>query len=77
MATTLPRAADRFTDSILESWDNASCWLETAAKGLSETDAEALHALCDESDEGYTAAEAEVLEFVRSRATEIQAKRRV
>ncbi len=64
MITT--EAADRFVDGISVSWDNRDCYEATAEKGLSETDEDSLRALCDETDEDYKTAEAEVLAFVRS-----------
>jgi hypothetical protein len=75
--TPMTTVADRFTDEIQETWDNADCYLDTAEKGLSETDAETLAAYCDESGDDYATAEAEVMAFVRRRAAEIRRKQNV
>ncbi len=64
---TMTTAADQFTDAILTTWDSRDPYEATAARGLSETDAAALHDLCAETGEDYAAAEAEVLAFVRAR----------
>lgn len=58
-------AADRFTDSVLESWDSFDCYESTLRLGLSDTDSDALWKMCQESGDNYTAAESEVLAWIR------------
>ncbi len=60
-------AADRFTDTILASWDNRDCWEQTAAKGLAVPDQDELRDICKETGDDYVEAERQVLEFVRER----------
>lgn len=60
-------AANQFIDGIATAWDHRDCYTQTAASGLSETDAAALRSLCDTTGEEYETAEREVMEFVRAK----------
>lgn len=62
-------AASRFLDEVMVSWDSSEPWENTAALGLSDVDSDALRTYCDESDEDYAEAEAEVLSFVRRKVS--------
>jgi len=66
MASTT-KAAERFMSGILVAWDHRDCYAQTAAKGLSETDADMLRVYCDETGDDYAEAEAEVMAFVRAK----------
>lgn len=57
-------AASKFIESALVAWDSRDPWEQTAAKGLADVDADALHALCEDAGEEYDDAEAEVMAFV-------------
>jgi len=60
-------AATRFIDAIMVSWDSLEPYQATAEKGLADVDEDTLQTYCDESDEDYGDAEAEVLAFVRGK----------
>lgn len=61
-------AATKFIDAIEVAWDHLDCWSKTAERGLSDSDAEALMALCAETGEtDYAAAEAQVMATVRAK----------
>jgi hypothetical protein len=67
--TTMTTAASRFTSGIQTSWDHRDCYEQTARRGLSDVDTEALRAICEETGEDYDAAESEVMDFVRAKVS--------
>ena len=62
-------AAERFIDAITQSWDSRTPYALTAERGLSDVDADALRAICDETGDDYDAAEVEVMEYIRGKVS--------
>lgn len=66
------KAAERFLDSIEVAWDHGDCYTRTADEGLSDVDADALMALCEEEGEDYFGVENIVMVEIRAKAHAIR-----
>jgi hypothetical protein len=64
-------AARTLIESIETTWDDYHQYADTAARGLSQTDDDALATLCEKSDESLAEAASEVMDWVRSRAKDL------